>query len=433
MSTRAAGLRRVALAWSLSAVFGAAFSALPASAAAYNVSASPGSLVWLKNQTGSQMISIRNSGSTTEKYSTQLISYPHHQGINVRYFGFGSAGSCPIYTPPASGPNPPAGTLTPGQSCTIEITYSPNDYGELQGTFEVLYGPSGNEYVNQIPLAGYNYAFQGMYTLDAYGGVHGNGCVTLSGYPYWPGWRIARALALISGAQGGYVLDGYGGVHAFGTAAAVTDWPRLGADIALDIKLMPVGTNSQSPGGYVLDAFGGIHAFGGAPAVNGAASWSWKAAKKMVILPNGTGGYVLDLYGGLHPFGIGGNPPPAGVASAYWPGQDMARDVDLDQFYASNGMIAGLTLDAWGGVHPFGVEPAVGNPGPRWPYQDVARALRIDDLATEPPEGWILDKFGGLQSFAQEYNSGAFVGWNTIPVPPYPYWGSPLAAGMDIF
>jgi hypothetical protein len=44
----------------------------------------------------------------------------------------------------------------------------------------------------------------------------------LSGYPYWPGWDIARGLDIHYNSQGvpdgGWVLDAWGGIHPFGAA-----------------------------------------------------------------------------------------------------------------------------------------------------------------------------------------------------------------------
>ena len=108
----------------------------------------------------------------------------------------------------------------------------------------------------------------------------------------------------------------------------------------------------------------------------------------MIILPDGSGGYVLDGWGGLHAFAIGSGAMPPPMATAYWPGSDLARDIDFDIGLST---IGGVTLDAWGGVHPFGSEPSIAQPGHFWPPQDVARAVRLDDSGAQPSEGWILE------------------------------------------
>src|SRR5207253_1993019 len=138
---------------------------------------------------------------------------------------------------------------------------------------QLTYGPPPDGTGNQlaVPLTLYHYAFYGLYTLDAYGGIHPNGCQPLSGGPYWRGWRIARALALIPThhVPGGYVLDGLGGLHPFSIGSSLPPppmasayWP--GMNLARDVELNP----GLSPiGGVTLDAWGGVHPFGSQPAL----------------------------------------------------------------------------------------------------------------------------------------------------------------------
>jgi hypothetical protein len=89
--------------------------------------------------------------------------------------------------------------------------------------------------------------------LDAFGGLHPSavpgisraGPASTSGGPYWPGWDIARGIAVLPGNAGGYVLDGWGGLHPFSVAGrpappAVTSGPYWsGWDIARDVVLLP--------------------------------------------------------------------------------------------------------------------------------------------------------------------------------------------------
>src|SRR6185295_18655289 len=64
----------------------------------------------------------------------------------------------------------------------------------------------------------------GGYVLDGYGVLHpialpgGVPPPATTGGPSWPGWNIARGVALASTRTGGYVLDGYGGIHPFAVA-----------------------------------------------------------------------------------------------------------------------------------------------------------------------------------------------------------------------
>jgi len=265
--------------------------------------------------------------------------------------------------------------------------------------------------------------FAGLYTLDAYGGMHGDSSAALPNSAYWPGWRIARTaktLPVPSGApQTGFVLDGYGGLQSFGAPLIETSGASshywAGWDIARDFAFLPDGT-----GGFVLDGYGGLHPFhlnGNISPLKaqGSSYWGWDIARKVVIFADGTGGYVMDGYGGLHPFGING-PAPAVTATliggGYWPGWAIARDVVL---LPGNGSHSGYVLDGYGGLHPFhptveGVMPAPIK-DQYWDGWDIARAfwLASDSTATAP-KGYILDGWGGLHQFG------------SISTPSFPYW-----------
>lgn len=52
----------------------------------------------------------------------------------------------------------------------------------------------------------------------------------------------------------------------------------------------------------------------------------WDIARDVAIQPSGEGGYVLDAWGGLHPFGLDGK---AGPPTPYWPGRDVVRGAAL--------------------------------------------------------------------------------------------------------
>ena len=222
--------------------------------------------------------------------------------------------------------------------------------------------------------------------LDGFGGLHGWSAAAsarptaIAGNPYWPGWDIARGVAVLPGSRG-IVVDAYGGeprVHlrrrrghrarsrtarrtgpgwdiVRGVAVAAERHRRVRArrlrrappvldrlrrrcrrrraarptgtacDIARGIALLPDGH-----GGYVVDAWGGLHRFGGAPAPNaGGPYWPGQDMVRGIALsPDGSGGWLLDRSGGLHPFGTGGDaPPPATVGGPYWPGAALARGV----------------------------------------------------------------------------------------------------------
>jgi len=106
---------------------------------------------------------------------------------------------------------------------------------------------------------------KGPYTLDGWGGVHGDVGPSPNVTAYWPGWNIARAAHAqpeVNSPQSGAVLDGYGGLHPYGAPISIqTSAYWSGWDIARDFAFLPDGT-----GGFVLDGYGGLHAF----RVNGA-------------------------------------------------------------------------------------------------------------------------------------------------------------------
>ncbi len=230
--------------------------------------------------------------------------------------------------------------------------------------------------------------FSALDVVDGYGGAHPVDSPQLqTAPPSWPGWDIARGIALRPDGQSGYVLDGWGGVHPFGGAPAVTVtgyW--RGWDIARGIVLRPDGQS-----GYVLDGWGGVHPFGGAPAVTVTGYWrGWDIARGIVLRPDGQSGYVLDGWGGVHPFGGA----PAVTVSGYWRGWDIARGIVLRPDGQS-----GYVLDGWGGVHPFGGAPAVTVSG-YWRGWDIARGIVLDRIGVG---GYVVDGFGGVHSVGQDY------------------------------
>ena len=267
--------------------------------------------------------------------------------------------------------------------------------------------------------------FQGLYTLDVYGGVAPDDSPPVPTTAYWPGWRIARAAHALPGPnapQSGAVLDGYGGLHIYGATPQITTtayWQ--GWDIARDFAFLPNGR-----GGYVLDGYGGLHPFSVdrfghrglyfianmPPPAQGAAYWQGQdIARKVVIFDDGTGGYVLDGYGGVHAFGIGRPAPPNPVLTGHWPGRDIAHDIALIP-----GTHSGYVMDGYGGVHGFApagqpLPPSFSN-GPYWTGWDIARGIWLLPSSTlAQPAGYLLDGYGGLHPLGP-----------APAVSPAPYW-----------
>lgn len=232
--------------------------------------------------------------------------------------------------------------------------------------------------IGNPPIAGSTFPFaiarslaavaNGGYELDGWGGVHAFGqAPSLSGSPYWPGWDIARGIALNHDGSG-YVLDGWGALHPLGGAANVSSayWPSW--DIARAVALLPTSTKTD-PAGYVLDGWGGLHAFGSAPTINDTPYWrGWDIARALTLNADGSG-YVLDGWGGGHAFG-----GAAPVVTPYWSGWDIARGIAVIPGSTKSNP-AGYMLDGFGGVHAFGSAPTVA--GSRYYHADLARGIAI--------------------------------------------------------
>jgi hypothetical protein len=108
---------------------------------------------------------------------------------------------------------------------------------------------------------------------------------------------------------------------------------------------------------------------------------------------------------------VGNNPmPPAITNFGYWPHWNIARDIALTPgSTASN--VSGVTLDGFGGLHPFGSAAGVSSAA-YWNGWDIARSVRLSPQSTAAqPQGWTLDGYGGLHPFggAPAVASGLYV------------------------
>jgi hypothetical protein len=167
----------------------------------------------------------------------------------------------------------------------------------------------------------------GGYILDGYGGIHPFGGVpAVRSTFYLAGRDLARRIVLNPAGTGGYVLDAYGGFHPFAVGAAampptpnpIAYWP--GWDIARGIAI--TGPSS----GYTLDGFGGLHGFGGA---TGGGSWYWSGQVQAMNADADPGrgwAFYLDGFGVIH---SGPADAPWAGPSATWPGWSIARDIEL--------------------------------------------------------------------------------------------------------
>jgi uncharacterized protein YvpB len=128
------------------------------------------------------------------------------------------------------------------------------------------------------------------------------------------------------------------------------------------------------------------------------------------------GGVSLDAYGGLHPFGgLALNT----AASPYWNGFDIARAVVLRQDASG-----GWELDGLGGIHAFGSAPAVSTPA-YWAGWSIARALVVTSKdqsgILDGRQGYLLDGFGGIHPWG---GAPALTGST--------YFGRDVARGLEI-
>lgn len=296
-------------------------------------------------------------------------------------------------------------------TCTVQVSFKPGTFGGFPANLSFTDNGPGSP--QSVPLNGMGTLDNQthLYTLDGWGGVHADGgAPSLNPSQYWPGWNIARSLALFPDGTGGYSLDGWGGLHPVGNADPVSAsgyWP--GWDIARQVVLAP-WSSKASPAGWTLDGWGGIHEFGGAPQLHNYAWWpGWDIARGLVILPDSTpssvAGYTLDGWGGLHPFGGA----PVISNAQYWPGWDIARGIALSA-NASKTNPAGWTLDGWGGVHPFGNAPVVSATA-YWPGWDIARGIVPWTGPGSGNGGWVMDGWGGIHSFGSVPTVSTFAYW----------------------
>ncbi len=183
----------------------------------------------------------------------------------------------------------------------------------------------------------------GMITLDAdgtlrYAGIPPVSLATTAPQPCGA-MQTARSLALSNdgnGLLGLYVMDARGCIYRGGSAP---DLPQLNnaplADgSAKKLKLAPGGT-----GYYILDQYGNVWPGGGAPAISPnypIATTDW--ARDFELTADGTGYYLLAKDGSIL---TGGSAPALTLnVPPTWPGQDVARDLEL----ADSSMLIGLEV-----------------------------------------------------------------------------------------
>jgi hypothetical protein len=213
---------------------------------------------------------------------------------------------------------------------------------------------------------------------------------------------------------------------------AIATAPRAGA-----APSTPSGSE-----GVVVDAWGGLHivSYAASPTINSfnhTSYWKgWDIVRGVALRAADPatcasfGGYTLDAWGGLHPFGINGKSGPAKpTGGPYWKGWDIARDVALvptDPRDPDSPPAGGYVLDGFGGLHYFTIDGSVPKPtitgGPYWNGWDIARGLIILTGPGGYDGGFVVDAWGALHPFAIGQNGGPAKSPPAVDKTTAPYW-----------
>ncbi len=231
--------------------------------------------------------------------------------------------------------------------------------------------------------------------------------VNMSGAPYWSGQDIVRGVALTHpktpGTQpGGYVVDAWGAIHQFGGAPAMvsthyTFGQKTTHSMALQGDDLAGVTMNSSAKTWVFPK--GSTAPNVQPCDN--SSQFGVPTRGISYDPTANSqGVTVDAWGGIHPFCTTAQPNTANAP--YWPNWQIVYGVAL-----LPGGIGGFTLDGWGGVHAWGkaqiVTPSDTYWGPRAGVKawNIARGVAIDNTGTTTQEGngIVVDGWGGLHPF----------------------------------
>lgn len=284
----------------------------------------------------------------------------------------------------------------------------------------------------------------GGWTLDGYGGIHAFGAAAPIPTPvYTAGSDTARDFAVTSFDQSGlptgaagYLLSADGTLHAWGSAPPLsvpTTFP--GKDVARGLRVHFAGATPD--GAWILLSDGTIENAGSAPSISlqdGRVPPGWRH-----LHANADGTlWVVDEWGISAGAGAAGSPAAAPETQSWtgysdWGGWNIVRDLYLSPLPAgvaptSTGQPVsaaaavayrdayrppgGVTLDGWGGLHPFGGYPLDNRGASYWPGWDIAESLI---LQPQGHGGWVMDGYGGIHAFggAQSVSDEPYwQGWN---------------------
>ncbi|MCB9770153.1 MAG: hypothetical protein H6751_08390 [Candidatus Omnitrophica bacterium] len=215
----------------------------------------------------------------------------------------------------------------------------------------------GNVTVDQPDLA----------VLDTFGAVQfvANPSDTPGQTFYWPEGSdpdcgYAVDVEVTSDFDGFWVLTENGGIYRAGTALPDGESAALGNDAAdlCNILGIPFGGEVPRIGGFPTDDGASIRAVGFVVVRSGDAA----APTGFVVLDSQGGHYIYDGSGNTLSDGTDGSILNGATAYPFFPGLDIARDIELpvallaSKAFVSNDPTAGLVIyDGWGGVHPVPV------------------------------------------------------------------------------
>jgi VCBS repeat protein/FG-GAP repeat protein len=233
--------------------------------------------------------------------------------------------------------------------------------------------------------------------------------VSFGGRP-WARWYTAARVTSRSGSTGGGSAPFYGlpgGTYSF-RARARDASGNVGA-YSPTVSLIFAGgaTHSQQfTAAYTTASDGSLGAVASAPLAAGTVPGG--LIRGIAMLHNGIGGYTVDAWGGLHPFGAA----PSASTGAYWRGWDIIRGIAVNP----DNTHSGYALDGFGGLHAFGGAPRVS--GAYWRNWDIARGIVLLPTSTMAhPAGYVLDAFGGLHPFGAAHQvaiTGYWRGWAIV-------------------
>lgn len=268
----------------------------------------------------------------------------------------------------------------------------------------------------------------GGWTLDGYGGIHAFGAAAPIATPvYTIGSDTARDFAVTSFDQSGlptgaagYLLSADGALHSWGGAPALsvpTTFP--GEDVARGVLVHFTGTVPD--GAWILLSDGTIENAGAAPPISLQDERVPPGWRHLHVNSDGTM-WAVDEWGISAGAGAAGS-PAAGPETKSWSGYgdwgswNIVRDLYLSpllsgvaptsaaQPVSAAAAIAyrdayrppgGVTLDGWGGLHPFGGYPLDNHGASYWPGWDIAESLIMQP---QGDGGWVMDGYGGIHAF----------------------------------